>query len=108
MNEHCAGLLGATSLVGECLIKRLTGHDWHVTAFSRRSITNLTPHPQIVWRQLDTLGRVKDCDEKHEIHTWLCVAPIWILPEYFGLLSAYNARRIIVLSSTSRFTKVTS
>ena len=108
MNEHRVGLLGATSLVGECLIKRLTGHDWHVTAFSRRSTTNLTPHPQIAWQQFDAISAVKDCNEKHEIHAWLCVAPIWILPEHFDLLSAYNARRIIVLSSTSRFTKATS
>ena len=108
MNEHRAGLLGATSLVGECLIKKLLAHDWHVTAFSRRPITNTTPHPQIAWQQFDAIGAVKDCNAAHEIHAWLCVAPIWILPQYFDLLSAYNARRIIVLSSTSRFTKAAS
>lgn len=108
MNEHRVGLLGATSLVGECLIKKLLAHDWHVTAFSRRPITNTTPHPQIAWQQFDAIGAVKDCNAAHEIHAWLCIAPIWILPQYFDLLSAYNARRIIVLSSTSRFTKATS
>jgi nucleoside-diphosphate-sugar epimerase len=36
---------------------------------------------------------------------WVCVAPIWVLPDYFGLLDAQGARRVVVLSSTSRFTK---
>ncbi len=36
---------------------------------------------------------------------WICVAPIWVLPEYFSLLEAHGARRVVVLSSTSRFTK---
>ncbi|MDI1276642.1 NAD(P)-dependent oxidoreductase [Methylobacter sp.] len=36
---------------------------------------------------------------------WICVAPIWVLPEQFVLLEAHGARRVVVLSSTSRFTK---
>jgi len=36
---------------------------------------------------------------------WICVAPIWVLPDYFGLLETLGARRVVVLSSTSRFTK---
>lgn len=108
MNECRIGLLGATSLTGECVIKKLLAHDWYVTAFSRRSITSLTPHPQVTWRQFATIDAVKDRNEENEIHVWLCVAPIWVLPEYFDLLSTYNARRIVVLSSTSRFTKTTS
>jgi nucleoside-diphosphate-sugar epimerase len=39
---------------------------------------------------------------------WICVAPIWVLPEYFSLLEAQGARRVVVLSSTSRFTKDSS
>lgn len=108
MSKQRVGLLGATSLTGECAIKKLHQHDWHVTAFSRHSITKLTPHPQVTWRQFDTIGAIENCNEENEIHVWLCVAPIWVLPEHFGLLSTYNARRIVVLSSTSRFTKVTS
>lgn len=108
MNEQRVGLLGATSLTGECVIKKLLEQDWHITAFSRHSITNLTPHPQITWQQFDTIGGVENCDEENEIHAWLCVAPIWVLAEHFDLLSTYKARRIVVLSSTSRFTKATS
>jgi nucleoside-diphosphate-sugar epimerase len=108
MSDQRVGLLGATSLTGECAIKELVAHDWRITAFSRRSIANITPHPQITWRQFATIGAVKDRNEENEIHAWLCVAPIWVLPEHFDLLSAYNARRIVVLSSTSRFTKAAS
>ena len=36
---------------------------------------------------------------------WISVAPIWVLPDYFGLLEAHGVRRIVTLSSTSRFTK---
>jgi nucleoside-diphosphate-sugar epimerase len=43
-----------------------------------------------------------------EISHWICVAPIWVLPDYFALIEAAGARRIVVLSSTSRFTKVGS
>jgi nucleoside-diphosphate-sugar epimerase len=36
------------------------------------------------------------------------VAPIWVLPDYFPLIEASGARRVVALSSTSRFTKVGS
>jgi nucleoside-diphosphate-sugar epimerase len=36
---------------------------------------------------------------------WVCVAPIWTLPDHFNMLESYGVRRIIALSSTSRFTK---
>jgi uncharacterized protein YbjT (DUF2867 family) len=36
---------------------------------------------------------------------WICVAPIWVLPEHFSLLESCGLRRLLVLSSTSRFTK---
>ncbi len=106
MSERHVGLLGATSLMGECLMKQLLQNDWHITAFSRHSIKQ--SHPQITWQQLDTTNQPRISPKKINIPVWLCVAPIWILPGYFDLLSAYGARRIVVLSSTSRFTKNTS
>ena len=36
------------------------------------------------------------------------MAPIWVLPDYFALIEAAGARRVVVLSSTSRFIKVDS
>ena len=103
MSERHVGLLGATSLIGECLLKQLLQHDWHITAFSRHPITQ--SHPRITWQQLDTTNQLSINSKKINIAVWLCVAPIWILPEHFDLLSAYGARRIVVLSSTSRYTK---
>ncbi|PXW87641.1 nucleoside-diphosphate-sugar epimerase [Nitrosomonas sp. Nm84] len=106
MNEQPIGLLGATSLVGECLLQKLTQERRHIIAFSRHPVVQ--NHPQVTWQRLSTIHLEKISAEKNKIPTWLCVAPIWILPEYFNLLLAYGARRIVVLSSTSRFTKNTS
>ncbi|MBA3754903.1 MAG: NAD(P)-dependent oxidoreductase [Nitrosomonas sp.] len=105
MNEQQVGLLGATSLVGECLLQQLIQNHCHITAFSRNPVTQI--HPQITWQQLNTINPGK-VDAEKKIPVWLCVAPIWVLLEYFDLLLAYGVRRIVVLSSTSRFTKSTS
>lgn len=106
MNEQPIGLLGATSLVGECLLQKLTQEHRHISAFSRHPVTQ--NHPYVTWQQLSTMNPEKVTTEKNKIPVWLCVAPIWVLPEYFDLLLAYGAHRIVVLSSTSRFTKNTS
>lgn len=106
MSERHVGLLGATSLIGECLLKQLIQNNWHITAFSRHPITQ--NHPQIAWKHLDTTNQLRAATEENNIPVWICAAPVWVLPEYFDLLSASGARRIVVLSSTSRFTKDTS
>ncbi len=106
MNEQPVGLLGATSLVGECLLQKLTQEHRHIIAFSRHPV--MQNHPKITWQQPNVIHLEQISVEKNKIPTWLCVAPIWILPEYFDLLLAYGARRIVILSSTSRFTKNTS
>lgn len=93
------GLLGATSLVGECLLQKLKRNDCHVTAFSRRVMKQ--DDNQITWRRL---VHTKNATP-NTIPLWICVAPIWTLPDHFNLLLAHSAERIIVLSSTSRFTK---
>ena len=105
MNKQ-AGVLGATSLVGEELLRQMTQQGWHITAFSRDP--RITLHPQIEWRGLKYQDSEKKIVEKKDIPFWLCVAPIWVLPAYFDLLLSFGARRIVVLSSTSRFTKHTS
>jgi nucleoside-diphosphate-sugar epimerase len=33
---------------------------------------------------------------------------VWVLPQYFSILERYGARRVVALSSTSRFTKTDS
>ena len=110
VDEPRLGLLGATSLVGECLLPLLTKAGWRVTAFSRRASEQVGDG--VDWQQLDASGRQSDADPadrvREKITCWLCVAPIWVLLDYLHFLEARGARRIVVLSSTSRFTKDTS
>nr|WP_305909917.1 NAD(P)-dependent oxidoreductase [Methylomarinum sp. Ch1-1]MDP4522856.1 NAD(P)-dependent oxidoreductase [Methylomarinum sp. Ch1-1] len=103
MVEQHVGLLGATSLIGECLLPLLTAENWQVNAFSRNVISDSNNH--VVWKQLrNDLSSVRD-EVTDNIPYWISVMPIWCLPDYFDMLQAYGVRRIVVLSSTSRFTK---
>jgi uncharacterized protein YbjT (DUF2867 family) len=113
MNEPRLGLLGATGLVGECLLPLLTKAGWQVTAFSRRAIEPVGG--SIEWRQLGSPRRQGEADGadradgmRGKITCWLCLAPLWVLPDYLDILEASGARRIVALSSTSRFTKENS
>lgn len=102
--ERRIGLLGATSLVGECLLPLLTQSDGQVVAFSRRCVARADVG--VEWRQLDERAfSPGPSPDFREIDLWICFAPIWALPEHFGLLGAHGARRVVVLSSTSRFTR---
>ena len=102
MDEPRIGLLGATSLVGECLLPLLKKARWRVTAFSRRAIEQADGG--VEWRQLRS-ARHPDDGVRRKITGWICVAPIWVLPDYLDVLEALGARRIVALSSTSRFSK---
>lgn len=106
--QRCVGVLGASSLVGECLLPLLADVGWQVVAYSRRE-GRASSH-RATWRRLDAALSPVDSlsGEAGEIPCWICVAPIWVLPEYFSLIEAAGARRVVVLSSTSRFTKVGS
>lgn len=99
MAERRVGVLGASSLVGGCLLPVLREAGQRVVAFSRRAADDGFDGE---WRRLPFTGRTE------VIWDWICVAPIWVLPEYFTLLESCGARRVVVLSSTSRFTKVGS
>jgi uncharacterized protein YbjT (DUF2867 family) len=99
------GLLGANSLVGECVIRRLSKDGRHAVAFSRRP-SNGNTEAQVTWLRLsDSLSAPPDVSP---IKDWLCVAPIWVLPQYFGMIQAHGARRVVALSSTSLFVKADS
>ena len=103
MNKQRVGLLGATSLVGACLLPLLARAGYQITAFSRsvssRDVTGTD------WRQLLPSPAAQPSHDESAIEQWICVAPIWVLPEYFTMLEACGARRVVALSSTSRFTK---
>ena len=96
------GLLGASSLVGKFLLPLLINGGARVCAFSRQSIEPVDD--AIAWRNLSD-SHSANIDQ---LDYWICVAPIWVLPEHLPLLEDSGARRVVVLSSTSRFTKVGS
>ena len=96
------GVLGATSFVGVCLLKLLARDSFKITAFSRK-LYDESFYGEY-WEQLP-LSLLNGSDRNNIIPMWICVAPIWFLPEYFPLLEKKGVRRIVVLSSTSIFTK---
>ena len=125
MDNKLVGVLGATSFVGECLLPLLTGNEWQVNAFSRCAVEqtsggvtwrrlpltdHLSPHSsplpsEEITKQASLQGSAYSQEGEKVTPYWICVAPIWVLPDYFSLLEVCGARRIVVLSSTSRFTK---
>jgi nucleoside-diphosphate-sugar epimerase len=102
-NTRRIGLFGATSLVGQCLLPLLSQSGWEVTAFSRRPMTSSDRNVQ--WIRISDDHHGTFAGEFGQIDLWICVAPIWVLPDYFRMLEMLGARRIIAVSSTSRFTK---
>lgn len=106
MPEQSIGILGASSLVGRCLLQHFTNDSKMIHAFSRQPVTTeQAQQATVTWHQLsqDTVEAAQT-----SIPLWICAAPIWILPDYYNWLLACGIRRIVVLSSTSRFTKNTS
>lgn len=103
MDERAStGLLGATSLVGECVVSRLSKNGRHTVAFSRHPPDGNTK-VGVTWLQLP--ASLPTPPEIPPIKDWLCVAPIWVFPQYFGMMEASGARRVVALSSTSLFVK---
>lgn len=96
------GVLGANSLVGECVIQRLGKEGRHTVAFSRYPPTGNTK-VGVTWRRLP--ASLPTPPKVPPIKEWLCVAPIWIFPQYFSMIEASGARRVVALSSTSLFVK---
>ncbi len=107
MNKQYIGVLGATSLVGECLLRQVAEKDYLVAAFSRSKSPQVARKnaAKITWHQLKSYAKAETTSVSGKITWWITVAPIWTLSEHFDLLLAYGVKRIVVLSSTSRFTK---
>ena len=97
------GVLGASSLVGRCLLPRLTQAGWQVSAFSRTA--SEPPDGAVAWHPLSAAADAPYPDAALQLENWICLAPIWVLPDHFDLLQRHGAQRVVALSSTSRFTK---
>ena len=81
------GIIGASSVVAEYLTQVLPAQ-YQPLLFSRSA-----PEGQ-------TTGVAEAT-----VPLWISVMPIWATPNYFGLFLARGARRVVAVSSTSRFTK---
>jgi nucleoside-diphosphate-sugar epimerase len=102
MSESVA-VLGATSRLGACLLESLTQSQQRVVAFSRQAHKQTNEH--VEWYRLRSDISTKNIGS---ISNWICAAPIWVLPDYFTLLEAWGVKRLVAISSTSRFTKLDS
>jgi uncharacterized protein YbjT (DUF2867 family) len=102
------GIIGATGLVGECLLSLSSKSGWRITAFYRGKSAPSTEG--IEWLPLPQPGAVAafPSSSGKAARYWICTAPIWVLTEYFALLESQGVRRLVALSSTSRFTKTDS
>lgn len=128
---EAAGVLGATSFVGQSVLARLqtsrhqasqlpisqhsapaldesvataaTSVGSPVFAFSRRAAprTATIAAAGIDWQRLPVRSGAWHTSIPH----WIAVCPLWAIPEHFALLESAGARRLVALSSTSRFTK---
>ncbi|MGH8559569.1 MAG: NAD-dependent epimerase/dehydratase family protein [Methylococcales bacterium] len=103
MSEQWIGVLGATSFVGECLFQLILENKRNVLAFSRRSVA--WKDPRVAWCNSSVIPGTKPVLPCQVVEQWICVAPIWVLPDYFDLMGSLEVRRVVALSSTSRFTK---
>lgn len=97
-------------MVGRSLIPLLANAGWHVEAFSRqRQIVGQSAGQgaRVAFRLLEEndCGHADSCVAQAKITHWVCLAPIWVLPDYFAMLAAHQAKRVVALGSTSIFTK---
>lgn len=108
MDKAVVGVLGATSLVGKWLLPMLSDHGAVVFAFSRKIAPRETEpawNRSVRWYQLPLSSCAKPAADIPAIENWICLAPLWVLSEYFSLLSGFGLQRLVALSSTSLFSK---
>jgi nucleoside-diphosphate-sugar epimerase len=92
------GVLGASSFVGRVLLPLLLGEGRRVRAISRRE--RISRRPDVVWSSVENLnGGIAD---------WVSLCPLPALVDMLPRLAAQGARRLVAVSSTSRFTKLDS
>jgi len=97
--EKVCGVIGATSFIGASLLPRLVDSEYTIAAFTRdvSKISNPSIRGSIIWNP-----------EDKEIPQWISLAPIWCLQDLIPMIEKRAPRKVIVLSTTSLYTKVTS
>jgi GT2 family glycosyltransferase/nucleoside-diphosphate-sugar epimerase len=92
------GVLGASSFVGRVLLPLLLRQGRSIRAISRRE--RISRRPDLVWSSVENLDG--------EIADWVSLCPLPALVKSLPRLAACGARRLVAISSTSRFTKLDS
>ena len=92
-------MLGASGQVGRSVVSLLSSPGARVRAFARDSDREtLDDRAGIAWFGYDT-------GEVPAVAALISCIPLWELPRYFPLIEQSGAKRVVVLSSTSRFSK---
>lgn len=99
-------VVGATSMVGQALLPLLAQAGVHVIAYSRKPRASEAPlQNDIEWREMSSL--LEDA-KKESIEDWVWLAPIRALPGHLESMQQAGAQHVVGVSTTSRFTKMTS
>lgn len=95
-------VLGATSLVGRFFVPLAAEAGRDVICVSRDA-----PPPGVAgrWQQADLTAPELELPPAAQA---VCLCPIWLVPPALEALAAAGVRRIVAMSSTSRFTKTQS
>ena len=105
MNKPGVGVIGASSMVGGYVLDRLKRSESAVIAFSR-SVGPGVEFGEVNWQVLSPASM--DAVELQELSDWICLCPIWSVPQHFSLMRTFGIRRIVALSPTSIFTKTSA
>ena len=91
-------IIGGKSLVGTYLTDLVATNDQCI-AFTRQSLPDSQKH--LDWKPLQDLlkNKVSGLDGV------ICVSHIWVVPEMIELFAQAGARKVVAISSTSKFTK---
>jgi len=107
MSDRWVGVLGASSLVGAYLLPQLATAGWQVQAFSRQAERmGAIKAEGITWHS--PAGKSNADNPVMTCADWISLAPIWVLSQYFSWMAACGARRVVAVSSTSRWVKTAS
>lgn len=98
-------LLGATSPSGRQALQMLSAKNINIFGISRREETSIVDNG-ISWLNASEF-RDNKCGVE-QIDILISVAPIWKIKEYFPALEKLKCKKVVCLSSTSRFTKTES
>ncbi|WP_434568780.1 NAD-dependent epimerase/dehydratase family protein [Pseudomonas sp. Z3-8] len=91
------GILGGSSFLGRRVLPLLV-RNGHLTSAFTRNLSKVSSCPGVTWREADDWQGLT-------LDTLLSFAPIWVLSDYLERLASTQVKRVVVLSSTSRFAK---